>query len=176
MVQHKDCGLVRIGNTFQASGETARRTVTPALPHMEHFVSSLPNTENGILHFVLMMVLMILGATLLHQNGVSVMELVQVFGFVFFFFTNYILVGCHTVKDAPCVFPFKYNGSQYSQCIGEGSLRQGETWCAVSVGEESMSAPLLKNEKGRVWDYCFRANCSHKTVAQWKAERDQERR
>ena len=45
----------------------------------------------------------------------------------------FYVVGCHTSRDAPCIFPFHFNGSEYNQCTGVGSERPGKTWCAIKV-------------------------------------------
>ena len=72
------------------------------------------------------------------------------------------------MSDRHCVFPFQFNGSQYSQCTVEGSLRPGKSWCAVSTAEEGIAAPLLRSGKGKTWDFCAEENCTDQTVGEWK--------
>lgn len=63
-----------------------------------------------------------------------VMTLVQVNSAVIFCGIDiFSSVGCHTESEAPCIFPFHFNGTEYSQCTGDGSLEEGKTWCAIKV-------------------------------------------
>ena len=46
------------------------------------------------------------------------------------------ILGCRTVKDRPCVFPFKYNGKEYNQCTG---IDHTMMWCSVKENGDYIS-------------------------------------
>ena len=58
----------------------------------------------------------------------------------------------------PCVFPFKYQGTEYNACSNAGGY---EHWCAYEVDEVGVNDVMTK------WAYCM-DNCVYPGTRQTK--------